>query len=147
LSSQHKKTTGVSDSQFYQLNTPYSITLNPIDKHQYYCKEHRRGKVKSFIHEWLLSVKANFSLIMEYSEPRNFHIAKYNGSRLHCHGIITFPTTKSLAQWLDYDMYQILRWSSIDIDTCPDRDKWSAYCRKQKIIKDNLISNILPPLI
>jgi len=128
---------------YFTTNTKYSITLNPIDKHQYFGKKDRCRLFRNFVYEQCLSLNCEYQLFIEISEPNGFHIQGYNGPRLHLHGYILFPKPKALALFLVHDYYNLLRFSSVDIDTIKDKSHWYKYCTKQHLLKNNKISNFL----
>lgn len=124
---------------FFILNTWYSFTLNPIDKYQYFGKEDRFIRFCNFCYENLFILHC-YELHVEVSEPRGFHVQGYSGPRLHLHGKLKFRSKKELAKFLLTGYYKLLRWSSVDIDTIGDMEKWDAYCIKQKLLKKRLSS-------
>ncbi len=126
---------------FYKTRTNYSLTLNPIDKHQFFGKPDRLRKFRSFVYENLLCFKCKYHLEIELSEPRGFQLKGYAGPRLHLHGWFSFATKRELAEFLMTGYYNLTRWTSVDIDTINDLPKWKGYCSKQKLIKDNTLTN------
>lgn len=125
---------------YYLLNTPYAITLNPIDKYQYLGSQSRLSKFRNHVYENLINLNPDYHFVIEISEPRSFQKQGYAGPRLHLHGVIIFKTSKQLHKFLMNDYYNLTRWTSIDIDTINDMTIWSQYCFKQKIIKKNQLS-------
>ncbi len=126
---------------FFQTNTKYSITLNPVDKHQYFGKPNRYRLFKNFMYEQLLQLDCEYQMFIEISEPTGFHTKGYSGPRLHLHGYILFPKKISLINFLLHHYYSLLRFTSLDIDTCGDEVTWFSYCTKQKLFKNNRLSN------
>ncbi len=126
---------------FFKTNKIYSMTLNPIDRYQYFGHDQRFRKFKAKCFEFLLNLRASYELIIECSEPCQFHTQGYNGPRLHLHGIITFRSLNALAHFLLTEYYSLLRWTSVDLDTCQDPGKWYTYCIKQKIWRHRTLTN------
>lgn len=129
---------------FYETNKKYSITLNPQDKYQFFGKPDRFRRFRNHVYENLLHLDANevdYELIIEISEPHEFKTVPYQGPRLHMHGVILFKNISSLGYFLTTGYTKIIKWSSIDIDTIGDMDKWISYCKKQHIFKNNRLSN------
>lgn len=126
---------------FYKSKITYSITLNPTDQYQALGKEGRWDIVSKLFRKELNKVKGNIYVVLEYSEPRGMKTSGYAGPRIHGHGIITFPKNRQLDAWLETDMYNLLRWCSVDIDTIQDPEIWYNYMHKQRIRKHNMIAN------
>jgi len=126
---------------YYKTNTWYSVTLNPIDKYQWFGKPNRWKRFRNFLYEILLSFKFKYHFVIELSEPRGMKTQGYNGPRLHLHGKIKFESKEVLARWLLLDYYSILRFASVDIDTISDEAKWDIYCSKQRLFKNNILSS------
>ncbi len=133
---------------FFHVGKKYSITLNPIDKHQFINKGYDRFKsFRSFVYEQCLATKYEYELFIEISEPYAMKTQGYFGPRLHMHGYVKFRSSKELAQFLMYDYYKLLRWTSVDIDTIGDESKWYSYCTKQHLFKNNRLSNFTRPKV
>ncbi len=126
---------------YYKLCKWYSITLNPIDKYQYFNSPNRFKRFKSFIYEQLLTFPAKYELFIEISEPHGMHTQGYSGPRLHLHGKIQFNTNKDRYMFLSNGYYKLLRFCSVDIDTIDDLRKWYKYCTKQHIFKLNRLAS------
>ncbi len=127
---------------FFKVNTWYSLTLNPPNKHQFLGHVDRFKRFRNFCYENLFILKS-YEMFIEISEPRGFHIKGYEGPRLHLHGRVRFNSNKELAQFLLNGYYKLLRWSSVDIDTINDADTWSAYCTKQHLFKKARLSSFM----
>ncbi len=128
-------------TQFYKPYDWYSITLNPIDKHQYFGKENRYQRFRSFVYEQFFELKCAYTFKIEISEPRGMKTQGYNGPRLHLHGRIRFKNNKEVAKFLLDTYYKLLRWTSVDIDSIEDIVIWDAYCDKQRLWKKDRLSN------
>lgn len=119
---------------FYEKQKWYSLTIKPIDKHQYIHKEDRLSRFVQFVNEQLLcwdTYKFKYRLYVDISEPKQVNHLSV-GPRLHLHGIILFPCTKSVLNWSLYAQTRLGQWSSIDIDTVKDMEHWIGYCSKYK---------------
>ncbi len=137
----NKKT--LSSSNFYQIGKRYSITLNPPDKYQFVSKGYDRfSTFRNFVYGQVLASRFEYELFIEISEPHEFQKQGYLGPRLHMHGYVCFRTRKELREFLLYGYYKLTRWTSVDIDTIDDNKKWYSYCTKQKLIKNNRLSNL-----
>ncbi len=128
---------------FYKTKTPYAITINPIDQHQYFSSAQRMIQFRDFIYEQTMSWKWKYEMFIEISEPRNMKTHGYSGPRMHLHGFFVFRNTKELAMFLLHGYREITRYASIDIDTISDHPKWMEYCAKQKLFKRNRISSFM----
>ncbi len=126
---------------FYEILTKYSITLNPVDKHQYFGKLNRLRLFQNFLYEQLITFKGEYEVFIELSEPHSMKTQGYSGPRLHAHGYILFRTRKELSHFLLLGYYKLTRWTSVDIDTISDFTKWHTYYTKQHLIKHNRYSN------
>lgn len=126
---------------YYVKGKKYSITINPIDKYQFNATSKRIQKFKSFVYDQLVGIGPEYKLYIEFSEPHGMKTQGYLGPRLHLHGTIEFKSTRDIGNWLCYDMYNIYKWASMDIDVVNDEEIWYNYCTKQKLIKNNLITN------
>ncbi len=120
---------------YFSIKTNYTITLNPSDKYQYFGKEQRLAKYNNQLYESFIGLGIDYYLVTELSEPHKFQIQGKKGPRLHSHGIIRFPTTKSLALFLMHGYYTLLRIYGIEIDTITDIETWYSYMTKQKLFK------------
>lgn len=129
------------NDNFYKINTNYSVTLNPVDKYQFFGRIDRYQKFHTFMYDNFLSFVGKYELFIEISEPRGMKIQGYGGPRLHLHGTISFKSKKQIKWFLLYGYYKILRYSSFDIDTIDDLTKWRIYCTKQTILKHNRIAS------
>ncbi len=127
--------------QFYVKHKKYAITLNPKDKFQFFGRKDRFHRFRNLMYEELLTFPGKYELYIEISEPRGMHTAGYAGPRLHLHGWIEFSSVTTLEQFLLLFYYKLLRFTSVDIDTIDDIDKWLLYCKKQKIFKRNRLSS------
>ncbi len=125
---------------YYKVGQFYAITINPCDKYQFFGRINRCKRYHNFIYEQFLQFKCDYLLYIEISEPRGMHTQGYNGPRLHMHGTIYFENRKQLGWWLVEGYYKLLRFAAVDIDTIEDLPKWDAYCRKQNLIRNNIIS-------
>lgn len=123
---------------YYKTHVNYTITICPNDKYQFFGQHNRFKKFRAFMYEQLININAQYDMIIELSEPRNDISIKSNGPRLHTHGIIKWKNQKQLINFLMDDMYKILRFSKIEIDTIEDIKMWSKYCCKQRFFKKNL---------
>ncbi len=127
---------------YFQTNIKYSITLNPIDKYQFFGRPNRFARFRNFIYENLFILKEiEYEFFIELSEPKGFHTQGYSGPRLHLHGTILFPRKQSLTKFLLHHYYALLRFTSVDIDTITDTAVWYSYCTKQKLIANNRLSS------
>ncbi len=126
---------------FFKVNTWYSVTLNPIDKHQFCHKVDRYDKFHQFMYEQLSYLKCTYEFFIEISEPRGMHIKGYMGPRLHLHGKVRFKSRVEIAHFLLRDYYRLLRFCSVDIDSIDDLRKWYKYCTKQLLFKDRRLSS------
>ncbi len=75
----------IDKKNYFKTNTKYSITLNPIDKHQYFGSAKRYILFRAYIYEQLLSLTCEYQLYIEISEPHGMHTQGYTGPRLHLH--------------------------------------------------------------
>jgi len=126
---------------YYKCNTMYSVTLNPVDKYQYFGKVNRLRLFRSYCYEQLLATNYRYEYFIELSEPRGMKTQGYNGPRLHMHGTISFSTPKELGGFLMTGLYDLLRWTSVDIDTILNKVIWDKYISKQHLIRKNRLSN------
>ena len=126
---------------FFKTGTLYSITINPVDRFQFFGNPLRLQKFRSHVYEAFLPLECKYRLFIELSEPNGFKTSGYKGPRLHCHGIINFPKKKHLLSFLMDYYYRILRTMSVDIDTISDKEYWLNYCTKQNLIENNIIHN------
>lgn len=133
----------MNEKNFFHTNRKYSITLNPIDKYQYYGLPDRIQKFRNFMYDHLLVLTCQYEFYIEISEPRGMHIQGYNGPRLHLHGWLLFKTKSQLGSFLVNQYYMLLKISSVDIDTIDDEAKWLEYCQKQRLIKNNRLSSYM----
>ncbi len=126
------KTSKISKKVFYEPNKTYAITLNPIDKHQFFHRVDRYQRFRSFVFEQMFDVdRNNFDLYIELSEPRGMIIQGKSGPRYHMHGTIKWRTYGELRRFLSNDYYKLLRWTSVDIESIDDLQLWHGYCTKQ----------------
>lgn len=131
-----------------KVNTPYAITINPDDCHQYFNKKDRRIRhintyfVNHFFTKWKETI--DFQLFPEFSNPwRSYTASKYQNKhvRYHWHGVIFFKDT---SRWYEYLYNDLIKVAQIEIDTIDDEKYWADYCTKNKeSMKPNLRSNRL----
>ncbi len=126
---------------YYKLDTYYSITINPIDKYQFYTNPTRFERFRNFVYENMISTKMEYELYIEISEPHGMKTQGYTGPRLHLHGYLLFRNGTELRQFLLSGYYKLLRFASVDIDTIADRQVWKTYCTKQHLFHNRRISN------
>ncbi len=117
---------------FYEINTWYSLTLNPSDQYQSFGKNERFKKVKNRLYEALLT--AEHWGVIEISEPRGMKVKGYSGPRIHYHGFIQWSTRKRLQNFLCNGFYKLTRFTSVDIDTIKDHILWYEYINKQHVL-------------
>lgn len=117
-----------------ELNKMYSLTLNPVDKYQFYGQDLRLLKFRNFVYEQLLTLAGDYTLVVELSEPLGMKTQGYTGPRLHMHGVIVFRKKEQLYKFLLTDYYKLTRWTSIDIDTIDDITVWMDYILKQDLV-------------
>lgn len=127
-----------------EVNTPYSITLNPNDSHQYAGKQDRMEKFRNNYYgitvKWA-QLGINYVLYTELSEPKNSNGTI--GPRLHLHGIIKFKTNEAIKRFLLFEYYELTRCGIVDIDTIDDMDYWQKYIQKQQhIINETPLTNL-----
>lgn len=122
-------------SNYYTTQTPYAITINPIDKYQFVGRPNREYLFSNLILSIVQPMKHNLILYKEISEPHQMVLQGKLGPRLHLHGVITFDSKTKLKQFLLHDMYSLLRIASVDIDTIEDLDHWLSYCSKQSLLQ------------
>ncbi len=135
-------------SRFYQLNTLYSITINPCDKYQFFRRKERLALFRNKLYEMFVSRWCDYDLYIELSEPRDTLIHKYQGARLHIHGYIGFTHKDQLLHFLLYEMGRLCQLGSINIDTVSNVTTWTTYCHKQELFSKcyRRISNFVDPV-
>lgn len=123
--------------QYYKVGQLYSITLNPINRYQYFGTKNRFRLFKNRFYEEIQSINGQHYLVIEISEPRGMKVGNdnYYGPRLHAHGVIYFKSNKQICKFLLHDYTRLLRYTSLDIDICNDKDKWHKYIHKQLLFK------------
>jgi len=120
---------------YYKLQTPYSITLNPVDRYQYHGFEDRYQKFRRNAYSRIASLKQNLMLYIEISEPHQMILQGKAGPRLHMHGTIQFDNKDDLRRFLLSGLYLLTRWTSVDIDTIADPKIWLRYMTKQRLLQ------------
>lgn len=133
---------------FYYTRTDYAITINPMDKYQFFNKDDRFQRFRNFMYAQLIGLDGHgvkYTFYIEISEPRGHHTQGYMGPRLHLHGTITFPTKAALGYWLLYGYSMLCKIGDTDVDTIQDKDLWQQYCSKQRLFKNNILSTTLFP--
>lgn len=140
-----KKIHNVDDGQkstlsYYQLNTFYEITINPIDAYQHFTIENVNERLRSCYNSLvcMLSGRIDITLNIEISEKNMGHTSKtgktmvYHGrNRVHGHGLIKFHTKDQLLYFLLTKFSKLSKMSSIAIN--PYRPEyWDAYINKQQ---------------
>lgn len=120
---------------FYEKNEWYSFTLAPSDAYQYAGKKDRLKKFTDLMYESFLALdssKIKYRFDIDISEPKN--IQKSIGPRLHIHGRLLFPCSRSILDWQLMHAYSLSRIGILDIDTIEDISIWDKYCEKYKHI-------------
>jgi len=142
-----KKLSKRSTDTFYIAHQWYSITINPCDRYQYFGRTTRFQLFKNKWYEVFLSKWCNYDLVIELSEPRDVLEHKYQGSRLHLHGIIQFNSGHQIKHFLLHVMRELCQYGSINIDICPDMQYWYEYCNKQTLLplSEKRLSNFINP--
>ncbi len=129
--------------QYYNIGQLYAITINPIDQYQFYNSKDRFTAFRHLFFTLFQNCHLQYNLYIEMSEPRGMNTQGYKGPRLHMHGTFLFKTKRQLIWFLTYGYNKILKYASLDIDTIADLAQWKSYCTKQKLFKNNTISNII----
>ena len=134
----------------YNKNTPYAITIQPDDKHQYFRSPTRMDKFKNYINEFLLSlptVKIDYYFVIELSEP--IGTVTSQGPRLHAHGVIYMNSNHSVYKFLLDIMPIWLTSARLEISKLNDVSYWVNYIHKQQHIfkKTKPLSNYVDPII
>lgn len=122
---------------FFTTDCLYALSINPMDKFQYFGNGARYEKFRSFVYEQLLlfnSIGCKYSFYIEVSEPLSNEQYSGMGSRLHLHGVIKFPTRKVLREFLLVGLYAMTRYGIYKIKKVVDVDGWFEYCFKQQNI-------------
>ncbi len=128
-------------TNYYQLNKPYSITIQPCDKYQFHGHPLRFKKFYDLYYTLFQNFKGEYDLFIELSEPHQQLAHQSAGSRLHIHGTIQFRKTKHLGNFLMYFQHKLLKYGNLDIDTIKDLAVWYKYCTKQHILSKSHLCN------
>jgi len=115
---------------FYEKDTVYEITINPLDRYQHYKSPCRLKLCVEEIRKKLLCTLAHhceYTLVPEVSEPQ--HSNHTTGwPRVHFHGVIT---VKNPIMYLTETLHLMAEFSDIQVN--PYRpDHWPMYVAKQK---------------
>ena len=123
---------------FYQLDTLYSVTMNPCDMNQFILKPDRRAKIKAMYRSIMETCNCRYYLKLEFSEPRGMRTKDFFGPRLHFHGVIKFTNKEQLIMFMMETYHRLCKVGTFDIDTCPTPKEFYDYIHKQKLIKDKI---------
>lgn len=139
---EHKDT-----SIFYTTNTTYEITINPKDQHLHELHRFKAAykTMKTFLKKYF-NRETQYLFHPEISEPR---YSNPTGSipRIHYHGVITFITTESLADFLLETFHKLANISSFQINAHRP-DHWQKYITKQDILMKHICKSYsLKPVI
>lgn len=132
----------------YNAGDVLSVTIAPEDKLQFFGKQDRVTTFKQLYHDKvtrLFDTKYfDYWFRIELSEPINE--VKFDGPRLHLHGVIKLKQKLSVYKWLTYIMNGLLSHAILKINHIKDKpmlEGWIKYCIKQihYLPIDSYISN------
>lgn len=122
---------------FYKPGKYYAITINPNDRHQYFCKPNRMTQFRTNIYDTMMPLSSyhiQYRLYIELSETK---------ARLHCHGWLYFKTNKSIKDYLLYFLHSLQKENVVKTDLITNLQIWKKYILKQQLImQERPISNI-----
>lgn len=131
-----KKTTSVKPNNkppdMLTINTLYSFTLNPDDKHQYYGEPERLYKCMVFVKKLLDKQSFEYHVWPEISTPKN----SLKTPRVHFHGFIKFINSMQIAKWYNQIHNQLAKVSYFDIDLANDPEIYHQYSQKNFKLMD-----------
>lgn len=120
----------------YNAGDILSVTIAPEDKQQFFGKTNRVQLFHQLYHEQLTKLFDtkffDYWFRIELSEPINE--VKFDGPRLHLHGVIKLKDKLSVFKWLSYVMHGLLKNAILKINHIDSKDKlegWIGYCIKQ----------------
>lgn len=138
-----------NEKTFYRVNELYAITICPDDIRQKVDRgcDNRYNRFRKYINkisERLLLHNVDNYFVIEISEPRGPMKKGYLGPRLHVHGVISFRNRRAIQNFLCKELYNILGYNMVEIDTIKDVKIWQKYIEKQHILpEDRKIGNIM----
>lgn len=117
---------------FYKTGDKYEITITPCDKYQFNNEPARTARfIECIVQKCYntLAESTEYSLILEYSEPRhsNFKIGIF--PRLHLHGFIKIT---NCIKFLECGLSKLMQWSDYQINLFDRPDYWATYLKKQR---------------
>lgn len=119
----------------WELDTYYSITLNPCDDYQYWSEisDERIKKSKNHM-KYLIRRYCNIHMDLYLEISRT--------GRLHWHGTIKISHINHVREFYLVVIHELMTKHHVDVDTIEDMDKWIEYCTKGiKIINVNLMTS------
>lgn len=115
-------------SNMMQIDTLYSITINPDDCHQYYGFPDRMDKLHKYWSKYFEKFSWRYNLYAEFSNPSN----SKSFPRYHFHGLILFKSYKQLQRWYTRIQFELAKVAYFDFDTYDHTEHWKIYCRKSQ---------------
>lgn len=120
--------------KMFELNKPYSITLNAEDQHTGY--DDRIERMFKYYRKRLSKLHFEYHFSYEISTPLDGRTP-----RAHLHGVMYFSNYKQLLKWYEKDAEELARSMHVDIDTIQDMNEWSQYMNKNNEIMYHLIGD------
>lgn len=131
-----------SDRVMLRPDTLFAITINPqaqyvVTRDKKSVKNRSRLELADSHMRRLLANAlwdAEYSLLYECSEPFEKKAGQEQIPRLHMHGVLVFPTTESVKDFLLYGAPILAKASIYEIDTILHVSKWNTYITKQSFL-------------
>ena len=114
-----------------ELNTDYTITINPCDSRQYWNQKDRIECVSRDMALIIGQVSADWTVYLETSS-----VGGYTGT-----GRISFQTYSSVKEFYVNHIHRIMSTNNIEIDVINDEEIWDTYMKKQEYLMKTKLDN------
>jgi len=116
--------------ELIEINTVYTITLNPSDDFQYWTNESYQARIKA------LSAYVELYLLKQIPAVVDIYMESSRTGRLHFHGTIKFLKSDHILEFYLMTLHKLVGKFQIEIDTIKDIKIWTTYCRKSSHLID-----------